>query len=358
MDVRADDAAGRGALRQCLELFAAADDRPRPDQRPDVPRHAADASSETEGVNFKDVSPRGGLALDVFGNGKTAVKINVGKYMDPASNLNGNYSISNPIARIATTAARTWTDNGTGGPGTPGYGDFIPQCDLTNNAANGECLATTATTFGTQTANHRRDRPGAAERVGRASEGLAVRRVGSAAAAAARLGRGRLSEALAPELHRHRQPGRRAGDFTPFSITAPSDSRLPDGGGYPVDGLYNVVPGEVRADQQQHHAHRASSTRASTACCSTSARESSNGLTLQGGINAGKQVTDYCDLRAICRSCRSASPEPSEPDQSVLPGRSGVDHEDVRRRLVHVPKIDVLFAGTLRSDQGAPLRAN
>ena len=29
------------------------------------------------------------------------------------------------------------------------HGDFIPQCDLTNNAANGECAATTATTFGT-----------------------------------------------------------------------------------------------------------------------------------------------------------------------------------------------------------------
>ena len=51
----------------------------------------------------------------MFGNGKTSVKINAGKYMDPASNLNNNYSISNPIARIATTATRTWTDNGTGG---------------------------------------------------------------------------------------------------------------------------------------------------------------------------------------------------------------------------------------------------
>ena len=69
--------------------------------------------AETPGVNYKDISPRGGVAYDVFGNGKTSVKVNFGKYEDPASNLNNNYSISNPIARIATTATRTWTDNGT-----------------------------------------------------------------------------------------------------------------------------------------------------------------------------------------------------------------------------------------------------
>ena len=84
---------------------------------------------ETPGVNaYKDISPRGGMAYDLFGTGKTSVKVNFGKYLEPASNLNGNYSISNPIARIATTTSRTWTDNGTGGPGTPGYGDFIAQC--------------------------------------------------------------------------------------------------------------------------------------------------------------------------------------------------------------------------------------
>ena len=33
-------------------------------------------------------------------NGKTAVKVNIGKYENPASNLNNNYSISNPIARM------------------------------------------------------------------------------------------------------------------------------------------------------------------------------------------------------------------------------------------------------------------
>ena len=61
-------------------------------------------------TGYKDLSPRGGVAYDVFGNGKTALKVNFGKYLEPTSN-NNNYILSNPITRIATTTARTWTDS-------------------------------------------------------------------------------------------------------------------------------------------------------------------------------------------------------------------------------------------------------
>ena len=45
------------------------------------------------------------------------------------------------------------------------------------------------------------------------------------------------------ELHRHRQPAFRPANFDTFTITAPVDPRLPNGGGYAVPGpLYNVNP--------------------------------------------------------------------------------------------------------------------
>ena len=40
-------------------------------------------------------------------------------------------------------------------------------------------------------------------------------------------------------------------DYDTYCITAPSDSRLPDGGGYQVCGLADIIPGEVRPGQQQ-----------------------------------------------------------------------------------------------------------
>ena len=35
-------------------------------------------------VNWKDITPKMGVAWDVMGNGKTAVRVNLGKYVDPA----------------------------------------------------------------------------------------------------------------------------------------------------------------------------------------------------------------------------------------------------------------------------------
>jgi hypothetical protein len=61
---------------------------------------------------YNDLSPRIGVAYDLFGNGKTSVKGNVGRYLHPASNqgryINANpssWSRRSPLARGRTTTA-------------------------------------------------------------------------------------------------------------------------------------------------------------------------------------------------------------------------------------------------------------
>ena len=64
----------------------------------------------TPGVDsFNDITPRFGAAYDVFGNGRTALKFNLGHYLDAATN-DSEYTSNSPAARIVRTATRNWDD--------------------------------------------------------------------------------------------------------------------------------------------------------------------------------------------------------------------------------------------------------
>ena len=86
--------------------------------------------ASAQGVDsYHDVAPRMGLAYDVFGNGKTAIKANLSKYWQYAAN-DGVYIGTNPAATFAQTANRAWNDANR---------NFVAECDLNIAAANGEC---------------------------------------------------------------------------------------------------------------------------------------------------------------------------------------------------------------------------
>jgi hypothetical protein len=63
----------------------------------------------TDGVNYKDLTPRYGLTWDIFGTGKTALKVNGGKFLN-AAGISGVYSGTNPARRTVNQLTRPWTD--------------------------------------------------------------------------------------------------------------------------------------------------------------------------------------------------------------------------------------------------------
>ncbi len=305
---------------------------------------------DTPGVNaYQDISPRGGIAYDIFGNGRTAVKVNFGKYLEPASNLNGNYSISNPIARIATTTTRTWTDPN---------GDFIPQCDLLSRAANGECGAMNAQTFGTATRTTAAIDPailsGWSVRPGDWQIGTSIQQ--------------QLMPRMSIEVGYFRRwltnftttddQNLSPSDFTAFSLTAPSDSRLPNGGGYTIDNLYNVVAFRPASNNITAADNFGGISQVYNGVLINLSARAANGLTFQGGINTGRTVVNYCDVRAqlpelsvgFFGSVVGQTNPYCENDPGFITKVTGL-------ASYNVPKIDVVVAATVRSDQGAPLRA-
>lgn len=98
---------------------------------------------EVHGIpDWNDIEPRLGADYDLFGNGKSAAKVSLGRF------VLGDYSttaIANvPANAIVTSATRLWNNTS---------GTYVPQCDLANPAANGECGPISNSQFGGVSSN-------------------------------------------------------------------------------------------------------------------------------------------------------------------------------------------------------------
>ena len=144
-------------------------------------------------------------------------------------------------------------------------------------------------------------------------------------------------------------------DYEAWTITAPSDPRLPNGGGYPINlhtvtqaaanrGAQSIITfdGDYIGDDHQNYWHGFDVT------FNARLRQ---GLTMQIGTGTGREVEDLCEIDRIVdpsvganvttknlHGCRDV-----EPWLTTIRGLASYT----------IPKIDVLVSGTFRSQPGA-----
>jgi hypothetical protein len=313
----------------------------------------------TTGVKgYNDLWPRGGLAYDLFGTGKTSLKFSFGRYLEAAQNA-GPFIALNPTSRISTSTSRTWTD---------ANGNWVPDCDLLNaasqdlRASGGDlCGVSTNANFGTEVFQSTLD-PGLLSgwgvRSGDWEWGASVQQ--------------QILPRVAVELSYQRRwlvnftvtdnRARAAGDFTQFGIVAPTDERLPNGGGYTLDNIYNVTP-EAAARLNDNFVsldtNYAKQLQATNSISLNLTARPKAGVTLQGGFNTANTNSDACALQKVLPEMVTDPPALGPPVyQPYCATSTGWVTRFTALATYTVPKVDVLVSGTMRSDQGQSLAAN
>ena len=190
-------------------------------------------------VSWKDISPRVGLSYDVTGDGRTAIKWNLGRFVE-AQAANFIQAINPARATVVRDGTRDWSD---------ADGNFIPDCDLTNFAANGECGAILNPAFAGQVADVpiRFDPDGV--------NGWGTRGYNWETMAGIEH---QLTDYMSMDVSYHRRwfgnfrvdnlTLATPADYTEYSVVSPLDPRLPGGGGDIVAGLWNINDTALRGD--------------------------------------------------------------------------------------------------------------
>jgi hypothetical protein len=290
--------------------------------------------------NWKDINPRVGVSFDVFGNGKTAVKASVARYV--AGQQIATADANNPETTVGLTDTRAWTDRDFNG--SPfGSNGAIQLNELTNSTSTvnfGKNIATTTTTDPT------------------VLNGWGVRGYNWEYAISAQ-------HELAPKVSLNGGWYRRSfGNQTvtvdnrysfaknsfdgPFCVNAPADVNLPNGGGYQVCGLYDLKPAVVAQNLPASSTSQLSSNFGGETNIyegfevSTMARFS-QGAFFSAGINATKRIFDQCNLVAagilgVVTGAGSVS--------EVFPDGSAACHQDLPYR----PDFKMLGSYTLPYD--------
>jgi hypothetical protein len=304
---------------------------------------------DTKGVTgYHDITPRMGAAYDVFGNGKTSLKVNVSKYLQAANN-DAQYTIGNSAVTFQQTTNRSWTDSNN---------NRVVDCVLVNKlaednrAAGGDqCGAWTNLNFGNPF--------GATVVNPDTMHGWGIRPYDWQFSVS-------MQQEVAPRVSVEVGYNRRIWgnhfftdnraigpqDFDTATITAPSNSLLANGGGYPVTFVTRNSRTALGATDNYYTfaSDYGDTTTYWHGVDFTINARTRNGIAFQGGTSTGRGVRDYCAVAqklpelyttvgAVLANQQVGACAVTEPWLTTY--RSSVTYV--------IPRIDVLLAGSIRS---------
>ena len=295
-------------------------------------------------ANWKDVSPRIGLAYDLFGDGRTAIKFGIARYVNGVGLAAGSITDNNnPETTVGLTDVRAWRDlDGNGSPftsggviqlneltnstSTPSFGRNIPSSTTTDSAVLEGWHARLYNWEYTVSAQHE-----LAPRVS-VSAGWYRRKFGN--------------QTITVDNRYSIAKGSYDG---PFCANAPADPLLPGGGNYQVCGLYDLKPSVVALGLPTSSTITFSNKYGGETNIyqgfevSLNARPRS-GAFVQAGINAQKRIFDQCNLvnEGILAYVVTAATEVAE----TFPDGSKACHQDLPFR----PDFKLLGSYTLPFD--------
>ncbi|MBM3776742.1 MAG: TonB-dependent receptor [Acidimicrobiia bacterium] len=240
---------------------------------------------------WRDVSPRLGLAWDLNGDGKTAVKVSAGRYVAAAGS--GTVQPTNPALAIVTSAIRTWSDTN---------GDFLPQANELGPLSDAAFGSPRVTTFFdpdylTENREYSWQYSGSFSRELRDNLGASI------------------------SYYRIQHFDQTVSDNTlvtpsdydTFCINAPTDSRLPGGGGYQLCNQSMISRarfGQVRTLVRNEKTFGDRKQYFNGVDLEMHGRFP-NGALLQGGVALGSEVTDNCvvvDSPDALHFCKTSEP--------------------------------------------------
>ena len=236
--------------------------------------------------NYRDLSARMGLAYDIFGNGRTALKWSSGRYVNALGTILAQ--TRNPLESIIRNTNRTWNDHD---------GDLVPDCDFRIlHQRTGECEPVVHPEFGSTTIT-RSFAPGVLSGWNNRranwqhSIGIQHELTDGLSVEVAYFRRDNFNFLVADNLNIGPE------HFTEFSIIAPTDPALGDVSGQVLGGLYTLSPEGAALgtnNQMVPAGDFGNMTETFNGVDFIFDGRLPNGITLAGGIATGAVSVDEC----------------------------------------------------------------